>query len=271
MGYRDSEGNLVNRANNVTYIQNQHYVAGFQYVFKSNTKISVEGFYKVYDNYPFTLRDSINLANLGGDFGVIGNEPVVSIGEGRSYGLEFLVQRKLYKGLYGIAALTLVRSEFTDKNGDFVPSSWDNQFILSLTAGKKFAKNWEFGTRLRVLGGTPFTPYDFNTTAMKNVWDINGQGVENWNLVNTERIETSYQLDVRLDKKYFFDKWSLNVYLDIENVTNNQVNLRPNLDVVKDDSGMPVTDPNNPDKYLIEEIPNTAGTILPTIGIVVEF
>lgn len=271
LGYRDNQGNLVNKSNNISYIQNQHLVAGLQYVFKSNTKVSVEGFYKVYDHYPFTLRDSINLANLGGDFGVIGNEPVVSIGEGRSYGVEFLVQRKLYKGLYGIAALTLVRSEFTDKNGDFVPSSWDNQFILSLTAGKKFKKNWEFGTRLRVLGGTPYTPYDINATAMKDVWDINGQGVENWDLVNTERIGTSYQLDVRLDKKYFFDKWSLNVYLDIENVTGNETDLRPNIDVVRDDSGNPVTDPNNMNKYLVEEIPNTAGTILPTIGVVVEF
>ena len=271
MGYRDNDGTLVNKENGVRYIQNQHAVAGFQYVFKSNTKVSVEGFFKQYNYYPFTLRDSINLANLGGDFGVIGNEPVVSIGEGRAYGVEFLVQRKLFKGLYGIAALTLVRSEFTDKNNDYVPSSWDNGYILSLTAGKKFKKNWEFGARLRVLGGTPYTPYDIETTATKEVWDITGQGVENWDLVNTERLDPAYQLDVRLDKKYFFDKWSLNVYLDIENITNFEAVLQPNIDVVRDDMGNPVEDPNDPSKYLVEEIPNTAGTILPTIGVVVEF
>lgn len=271
LGYRDNAGNLVNRNNAVTYIENQHLVAGFQYVFKSNTKVSVEGFYKKYNNYPFTLRDSINLANLGGNFGVIGNEPVVSTGNGRAYGLEFLVQRKLYKGLYGIAALTLVRSEFTDKNDNYVPSSWDNRFILSLTAGKKFEKNWEFGARLRVLGGTPYTPYDYNTTAIKEVWDINRQGVEDWSKLNTERLNTSYQLDIRIDKKYFFDKWSLNVYLDIENVTNSQTTLQPNIDVVKDDNGNPIENPSDPSKYLIEQIPNTSGTILPTIGIVVEF
>lgn len=155
LGFRDNGGNLVNQANGVSYIENNHLVAGLQYVFPSNTKISVEGFYKVYRDYPFTIRDSINLANLGGDFGVIGNEPVSSTGEGRSFGLEFLIQRKLYKGLYGIAAITLVRSEFTDKRGDYIPSSWDNQFIISLTAGKKFAKNWELGARLAVLGSHP--------------------------------------------------------------------------------------------------------------------
>jgi len=271
MGFRDNEGNLVNRNNDVTYIQSDHYVAGLQYVFPSNTKVSVEGFFKDYANYPFTLRDSINLANLGADFGVIGNEPVVSIGAGRSYGIEFLVQRKLYNGLFGIAALTLVRSEFTDKNGDYVPSSWDNRFILSLTAGKKFAKNWEFGTRIRVLGGPPFTPVDEETSALIPVWDVNGRGVPDYDRLNEERAPTSYQIDVRLDKKYFFDKWALNVYLDIENITNAVVELDPFVDVVRDENNQPVVNPDDPSRYLLTTIPNTSGTILPSIGVVIEF
>ncbi len=271
LGYRDNQGTLVNKENEVKYIQSDHYVAGFQYVFEKNTKVSIEGFYKDYSNYPFTLRDSINLANLGGDFGVIGNEAVTSTGEGRSYGVEFLVQRKLYNGLYGIAALTLVRSEFTDKNDEYIPSSWDNRFILSLTAGKKFKKNWELGTRLAVLGGPPFTPYDVSTSALKDIWDVRGSGLPDYNRINTERNPVTYQLDVRLDKKYFFEKWSLNLYLDIENVTGASFELNPFLDTVKDDANNPVTDPTDSSRYLLTTIPNNAGTLLPTIGIVVEF
>lgn len=271
LGYRNSTGDLSNRDNGVSYIQNDQYVAGFQYVFKKNTKVSVEGFYKKYSNYPFTLRDSLNLANLGADFGVIGNEPVRSIGQGRAYGVEFLVQRKLYKGLYGIAAITLVRSEFTDKNGDYVPSSWDNGYIVSLTAGKKFEKNWEIGARLRVLGGTPFTPYDRNRTATRAVWDVSGQGIQDFDRLNTQRNPDAYQIDLRIDKKYFFDTWSLNVYLDVENVTNAVVQLRPNIDVVRDADGNPVQNPNNPNQYLIEDIQNTTGILLPSIGVVIEF
>ena len=271
LGYRDNQGTLVNKENEVKYIQSDHYVAGFQYVFEKNTKVSVEGFYKQYSYYPFTLRDSINLANLGGDFGVIGNEAVTSTGEGRSYGVEFLIQRKLYNGLYGIAALTLVRSEFTDKNDEYVPSSWDNRFILSLTAGKKFKKNWELGARLAVLGGPPLTPYDDSASALKEIWDVRGVGLPDYDRLNTERNPVTYQLDVRIDKKYFFEKWSLNFYLDIENVTGASFELNPFLDTVKDDANNPVTDPNDSSRYLLTTIPNNAGTLLPTIGIVVEF
>jgi len=64
--------------------------------------LSAEGFYKVYNKYPFLVRDSISLANLGSNFGVIGNEEVVSTSKGRSLGIEVLAQQKLYKGFYGI-------------------------------------------------------------------------------------------------------------------------------------------------------------------------
>src|SRR5690606_20604129 len=87
LGYRDNAGNLVNKQNGVGYIQSDHYVVGVEYLPFTNTKISVEGFYKVYDNYPFLLRDSLSLANLGSDFGVIGNEPAVSNSEGKAYGI----------------------------------------------------------------------------------------------------------------------------------------------------------------------------------------
>ncbi len=270
-GFRDETGRLVNRDNQITYITNDHYVAGFQYLLPKNTKVSVEGFYKIYDKYPFSIRDNISLANQGADFGVIGNEAVLSIGEGRAYGLEFLAQRKLYNGFYGIAALTLVRSEFADANGVFAPSSWDNGFIFTLTAGKKFARNWEFGTRIRALGGTPFTPFDLQTSSLRRVWDIRGQGVFDFNRLNSERNPNVHQVDVRLDKKYFFEKWSLNVYLDIENVTNALFELEPFVDVQRNEQGMPLADPNDPERYLLTRIPNSVGTFLPSIGVVIEF
>lgn len=271
LGFRNNEGILTNKENGVSYIQSDHLVAGLQYVFPSNTKVSVEGFYKMYSDYPFTLRDSLNLANLGADFGVIGNEPVVSIGNGRSYGVEFLVQRKLYNGLFGIAALTFVRSEFTDKNGDYVPSAWDNQFILSLTAGKKFAKNWEAGTRIQVLGGAPFTPVNAETSSLISVWEVNNRGVPDYNRLNQERAPVSYQVDFRIDKKYFFEKWSLNLYLDIENITNAVIELEPFIDVVRDGNGAPQVNPADDSRFLLTSIPNQNGTLLPSIGVVVEF
>ncbi len=271
MGFRDNDGNLVNKENKITYIQSDHIVGGVEYNPTKYSKITVEGFYKKYDNYPFLLNDSISLANLGGDFGVIGNEPAKSISEGRSYGVELFMQQKLSSSIYGLLSYTFVRSEFQDKNGDFIASSWDNRHILNITAGKKFNKDWELGIRFRYLGGAPYTPDNVELSMQKEIWDVSGFGIPDYDLLNTKRNSISHGLDARIDKRWFFKKWSLNAYLDVQNIYNYESVGKPFLDVVRDENGDPVTDPNNPGSYLPREFENTAGTILPSIGIMIDF
>ena len=270
MGYRNNAGQLVNKQNGISYIQCDHAVVGIDYSPFTNTKISVEGFYKIYDNYPFLTRDSISLANLGSDFGVIGNDPATPTSAGRAYGLEFLLQQKLTKGFYGILAVTLVKSEFEDKNGDFQPSAWDNGQIVTLTAGKKFKRDWELGARFRYLGASPYTPFDVALSSNTTNWDLRGVGLLDYNRLNTERTGAVHQLDMRLDKRWFFAKWALNLYLDIQNVYNFQAPLAPSITVIRDNNGDPILDSTDPSRYQMKEIQNFSGTLLPSIGIIIE-
>lgn len=281
MGYQE-EGVFVNKENDIKFIRSDHLVAGFEFNTASNSKISIEGYFKKYNNYPFLLRDQITLANLGGDFGVIGNEPAVSTSEGRTYGLEFLFQQRLYKGFYGIASYTLGQSEFEDNKGEFVPSSWDSRHIVNLTMGKKFEKGFwkdvEIGVNWRFQTGLPFTPFSENSSLVAN-WDVNRIGIRDFDRLNTERTTNSNAIDIRIDKKWFYDKWSLNLYLDVENVTGNAVTAPVLLlDRPLDEDGTPIGEGIilNPDapfeqqRYQLKEIADVIGTAIPSIGIMIE-
>ncbi|MCI5082990.1 MAG: TonB-dependent receptor [Saprospiraceae bacterium] len=277
LGYQE-DGQFVNKANNIKYIQSNHLVAGVEFNTASKSKITVEGYYKYYDNYPFLLRDRVSLANLGGDFGVIGNEPATPESEGRSYGLEFLYQQRLYKGFYGIASYTLGWSEFKDDKGEFVPSSWDSRHILNLAIGKRFGNNWEIGVNWRFQTGLPFTPFS-DVSALVQNWDVNGRGIPNYNLLNSERASASNTIDLRVDKKWFFDKWSLNVYLDLENLTSDAVALpQLILDRPLDEDNMPIGDgvivnpdaPTDEQRYDLKTIDNNQGSLIPSIGVMIE-
>jgi hypothetical protein len=273
LGFQDNEGVLVNQENDVRFIRNSQLIAGIELLVpEKNRRFTAEAFYKRYSNYPSSIRNGIALANLGADFGVIGNEPVESNAEGKAYGIEFLAQQRLFNNFYGIAALTLVRSEFTNPNTEgFVPSSWDNRFIVSLTAGKRFGKNWEIGARWRFLGGTPYTPYDVEESALISNWDLRGQPILDFTQINAIRLPAFHQLDLRIDKKYFFENWNLNWYVDIQNAYNFQAEQPPLLVPVRDDAGNILVDTNDPSRYQLRFLENTAGTLLPTVGIIVEF
>jgi hypothetical protein len=277
LGYQEG-GVFVNKANRVRYIRADHLVAGLSYNTSTSARISVEGYFKRYGRYPFLLRDQVSLANLGGDFGVLGNEPVVSTNEGRTYGLEFLFQQRLYKGFYGIASYTLGRSEFEDRNGRHVASSWDARHILNMALGKKFGRNWEAGINWRYQSALPYTPFS-PLSALAANWDVNGRGIRDFDLLNSARATPSNTLDFRIDKKWFFRSWNLNVYLDIENLTGNAVIL-PSLvlDRPLDEQGNPFGDAViiNPDapyaeqRYLLKEIQDAQGTPIPSIGLMIE-
>ncbi len=267
LGFRNNENQLVNK--NVKYIRSTHLVAGFEYQNLKNAKLTLEGFYKGYSYYPFGLYDSVSIANQGSDFGVVGDEPVQSGSEGRSFGIEFLFQQKLYKGFYALLSYTWVKSEFTNLEKTFAPSSWDFRHILSMTAGKTFNKNWEAGLRFRFNSGSPFTPFDVNASALKDNWDITGKGIPDINLLNRERTKIFHQLDIRIDKKYYFKKWSLDLFLDIQNLYNRLTYLAPYITVQRDGNGLAVTDPNDSTRYLVKEIDNTSGSIIPSLGLVI--
>ena len=252
------------------YIKCEHAVLGLEYNPSNYSKITLETFYKQYDNYPFSIIDSISLANLGGDFGVIGNEDISSISQGRSYGLELLAQQKLSSSIYGIMSVTYYQSEFENKNGELTPSAWDNRFIFNLTAGKKFKRNIELGLKFRYSGGAPYTPIDLATSSNMAIWNINQRGVLNYNELNTERLKNIHGLDLRLDKKWYFKNWSLNAYIDVENLYNFKIQL-PSEVGIDPEIGEEIYTAQNTEEYSLYEIINESGTVLPSIGLLIEF
>lgn len=270
LGFRNNAGDLVNKNNELKYIGANHYIGGLQFIPREDVFFSLEVFRKDYNNYPFSVRDSISLANAGADFGVLGAEEVTSTSTGRSYGFEVLNRTKLRNGFNMILTYTFVNSEFSNREGDLIPSSWDFRHILVMTATKSFKRNWIAGLKWRFDGGLPYTPYDLETSALVPAWDALGGPYFDFNRLNQERYSPYHQLDLRVDKKYFFDKWSLMLYIDIQNVYNFQAKFQDNVLREKDDQGNFVL-LDGGTRYSLRRIPNTSGTVLPTIGIMVEF
>ena len=271
MGFRDNDGVLVNKENGLEYITAEHLVAGLEFKPNTSAKVTLEGFYKGYSNYPFSVENQISLANLGAGFGVVGNEEVTSTSEGRAYGFEVLLQKKSYSGLYGILSYTYVRSEFKDSTNEYIPSSWDNRNLLTATGGKKFNKNWELGAKFRLVGGQPYTPYDYEASADIANYNVNNSGILDYSELNTLRFDLYQQLDVRVDKTWYWKHFSLNLYLDVQNILGSTSQEQGFLIPQTDADGNSLIDPSDPSKYLLEEVENTSGTVLPKIGVIMDF
>ncbi|WP_460538827.1 TonB-dependent receptor [Echinicola sediminis] len=260
LGFKSQAGNFVNKS--TQYIQSDHYVAGLEYLINPSTRITLEGFHKKYDNYPVSLSKNVSLANLGGDFSVLGNEPVSSVGKGRSYGTELLLQKKFTNDFYGILALTIYKSEYTSLDEEvYLPSSWDNKTLLTFTGGYKFDKNWEISTRVRYLGKMPIAPVD-EVATLENYPAI----IKDYSRQGDLLLSAFNQTDLRVDKKWNFTNFTFNLFLEFQNLLGQDAPSEPLYGLERDDEGN-ITEPRN-----LKLIPSISdGSVLPSIGLVLDF
>mgnify|MGYP000009113135 FL=1 len=278
LGFADAGGVLVNKRNKTGYIGADHYVLGVEYRPGTTTRITLEGFYKTYDHYPVSLTDSVALANKGTDYVAVGDEAVRPVGQGRAYGLELMLRTQEFYGVVASLAYTWYYSEFKqlDENLQntrrYIPSSWDNRHIFSLTATRRIGKSWDLGFKWRYVAGGPYTPYDRETSARIEAWDAKHQPYYDYSRFNTLRLPAFHQLDVRVDKSFFFRKWSLIFYADIQNIYNYKALGPDELVPVENPDGSYRKDPDREGYYQMRSIKNElGGTVLPSVGVIVDF
>lgn len=269
LGYQENNV-YVNKENNLKYIAVNHLIGGLEFRPTSTIQFTAETFYKGYSNYPFSVKDNISLANKGADFGVIGDEEVLSISNGRAYGAEFQARINATSGFNLNLSYTLVRSEFENASGELIPSSWDSKHLLNLTTTKDLKKGWRVGGRWRFVGGLPYTPYDLDRSSLVEAWNATGSPYLDFKRLNAERFKPFHQLDVRIDKTFYQERITAKFYIDIQNIYNFQAEERDIVVRAEDANGNFILNDNGT-RYQLNTIESTTGTVLPTLGIILEF
>lgn len=260
LGFQNLNGNFVNKS--AKYTQSDHAVMGLEYSPGNAARITLEGFYKKYSQYPISLIDQVSLANKGGDFEVLGNEAITSNGSGKSYGMEVLYQQKLAKNFYGVFAYTYFHSQFTTSSGKYLPSVWDSRHLISFSGGYKLKRNWEISARWRFSGQTPYVPVDLDASL-----SAYPEIILDYNQLGNAKLDPFNLADIRFDKKWNFKRYSFNFYFEIQNFLAQAVPLPEEYGLNRTDNGELIF-PN----ALVRVDTNENNNIpIPTFGLVFDF
>jgi outer membrane receptor protein involved in Fe transport len=173
-------------------------------------ELSIEGYYKDLRDI-VVANDDLNDSANGLSY--------VNSGRGRSYGGEFLLRYKPGGRFFGWIAYTLSRSERRDHSGDdYYTYDYDQTHILTALASYQLGRGWQIGARFRYVTGSPYTPnvggtVDHDAGTYAPVTSL---------ARNSDRLPAFHQLDLRVDKTWRFQAWSLSAYLDLQNAYNRQ-------------------------------------------------
>jgi TonB family protein len=143
-------------------------------------------------------------------------ERLTNAGSGRIYGFELLARRALTERFFGWVAYTFSRSQRRDSPGTPLRLFDNDQtHVLTVIGSYKLPAGWELGARVRFASGNPLTPI---TGARRD--DLTDVFIPTFGPVNSQRLPNFHQLDIRVDKNFIFDKWSLDLYVDLTNAYN---------------------------------------------------
>ena len=161
-------------------------------------------------------------------------------------GGELLIRREVSDKLYGWLSYTISKSlQQRRPQDDPRPTIFDQRHVLNAVASYTFDAGWEIGGRFRFASGNPQTPITGATFDIdRNGYDaIAGRS-------RSARAPAFHQLDVRIEKTWVFNYYSMGVYMDIQNLYNNK-----NVETTQYDY------------RFRESAPVTSVPFLPTIGV----
>ncbi len=208
----------------------RHAVLGYEWRFTDLLSIDVQGYYNDQKRIPARYSDT------GGNAGITAPK-FLADEQGRMYGLEILLRHNQSRRFFGWIAYSLSRSErrserqpqqqgggnsLLNVQAVWDPEKWylfnrDQTHNLQIVCSWKLPRNFETGFRMRYVTGNPATPrrgyteskYEFDSE-LNRYNTLYGEFL-------SDRLEPFFQLDLRVDKKWLYKKWTLSAYLDIQN------------------------------------------------------
>ncbi len=198
---------------------------GVQAKLPDSVEISVKGYYQHFHNVnDFNINDfnikSFTSGSLGSDNLVLNFATLVCTSpppdslsgipaqgirqlDGESFGTELLVRRRAGR-FTGWIAYTLSRSERRFSCG-LLPADFDQTHVLNVVGQVRLPWNIIAGARIYLATGRPVTTLKFPQIPAT--------------VRNNDRLPTYVQLDLRVDREWIFDRFSLSAFLEVVNAT----------------------------------------------------
>jgi len=212
-------------------------VMGLEKIWGDDLRGTVEAYYKMYRDVPIPLSMASDDPN---DFSSV----FINRGTGYARGVEFFLQKKVKRNLWGTASYSYSVSRAEDPRSPGLEYDWDFDYrhVLTLIAGYRRdfreagwfrtmrrsswyklagwfpvlpADETELSLKWRYLGGRPYTPETYHPEWRR--WTL-----DPCQPVNSARMRPYDRFDLHLQRRWYFGRLDLLAYFDLQNVFNSK-------------------------------------------------
>lgn len=222
-----ADGSVTEPNRDLGLLKAHHFVMGYEKRFNENLRAKVELYYQYLYNLPVENNDTSYYAtiNEGLEYKYV---ELVNKGTGKNYGVEVTLERFLNNNYYYIINASLYDSKYKSLEGVWRNTQYNGNYLVNILFGKEFIKlgkkqNQTLAMNAKVFfgGGNKIIPLlrdaEGNLAvdpANNKYWDYE-KAYEN-------KIEDTYQVILTLSYKFNKPKTTHEIFIDLQNITNNK-------------------------------------------------
>jgi len=235
------DGHGVNRSNrDLDFTKAQHYVLGYDCRFAPSWRLKAEAYYQYLYDVPVERTPSgFSMLNVGADFSFPEKTNLVNEGTGSNRGIELTLEKFFSKGTYLLTTASIFDARYKGSDGIERNSTFNNRTVFNVLGGRE----WKVGRNGRnaftvdvkaaFSGGRYYTPVDLAASLAADEEKLNESSY------NSERLSNYFRLDTRLGMRLNSARRKLShtLYLDFQNITNNENVLMQRYNTAKNTVG----------------------------------
>jgi hypothetical protein len=218
---KTQSGRILETNKELGYSGSHHYVLTYDWNITENTRIKAETYYQTLFDVPVERSGSFSVLNTGVSFGPSDEDRLVNKGTGRNYGLELTLERFFDHSYYYLLTMSLFDSKYNGSDGIERNTAFNTQYVVNLLGGKEWKLNSAgkfiaLSLKLTTIGGKYLTPIDFERSQQF------GRTIYRESAAFSEKQDPYFRADVRISYRKEYKKSTLEISLDMQNVSNNK-------------------------------------------------
>jgi hypothetical protein len=204
------------------FTTSQHTVLTYDWNITDVLRLKAEAYYQSLSNVPVELRaSSFSAINTGSSFVPVDQDSLVNDGIGSNYGVELTLERFFSKGFYFLVTTSLFQSRYEGSDNIERNTAYNTQYVANGLFGKEFSlgskqKFLSINLKVTTIGGKYLTPIDFEASQKY------GRTIYKEGEAYTEKQDPYFRTDLKIAYRKEYKKSTLEIALDLQNVTNNQ-------------------------------------------------
>ncbi|WP_257668005.1 TonB-dependent receptor [Parapedobacter tibetensis] len=200
--------------------RSHHAVLSHDWGLSSNTYLKTEVYYQWLFDIPVERHpSSFSTINLGAESIPTLRDNLVNEGTGRNYGLEFTLERSFDRGFYYLVTASIFDSQYRGSDGVWRNTAFNMRNVLNVLAGREWKLGRDVfgaGATISWVGGRYLSPIDYEASA------VDGEVQYAEAAAFSLRQRDYFRTDVKLSFRREYRRATLEVALDLQNITNNE-------------------------------------------------